>query len=557
MIRKLNLLFAITICFLSANLNAGVNLKNGNFYISYTDVKIETDLAAFKEITRTYNSKSTFVGLFGYGWGSAIETYLHVYPDGTIVVIEHGSGGTTVFNSGLITEDMAEYMIDQLIDVSIAQGDIDNNPNTILKRRNKLTKNHDYRRVLWDRYVKKGVLFYETNFPVDMEWESHEKGNELIVKSENGYKRTSGSVIENFNLNGKLIKTDKGHGKWSVLEYTNNKLSKITHGNGSVYKIDINDAGFISYIYYNDEKATFKYVGKNLIYNRDIAGNHYQYVYDNKHNMTKIIYNPIRTKEVKEDAMHMEYEAKTSWISKITDRNGDVVEYTYGVFYNEDGTKDDNHYSTNVTRTDEYGQDRTNKYEYVIGIKENGERYSQKIKTTIRGIVTETTYDELCERPIEIIRGKRKTTFKYNNRCLLIEKLSGSDSIYMKYHPKIEKMTYVKNSSGEFNFEYNDNANLTFANKNNDAWVRLVYDTKGKITKMQQEAKTLVFKYNEMGKPVRIEIEGLGGIDVTYDKYGEIERVESTDGHKMALKVTQAFQKLLALVKPSGVNLGM
>ena len=45
---------------------AGVNLKNGNFYISYTDIIVPgggMDL----EITRTNNSKSTEKGWFGFG----------------------------------------------------------------------------------------------------------------------------------------------------------------------------------------------------------------------------------------------------------------------------------------------------------------------------------------------------------------------------------------------------------------------------------------------------------------------------------------------------------
>ena len=75
---------------------AGVNLKNGNFYISYTDIVIGA--AKFKiEITRTYNSKSTGMGLFGFGWGSDYETALQLGSDGRITIREHGQGGKTFF----------------------------------------------------------------------------------------------------------------------------------------------------------------------------------------------------------------------------------------------------------------------------------------------------------------------------------------------------------------------------------------------------------------------------------------------------------------------------
>ena len=38
--------------FLSFGLKAGVNIKNGNFYISYTDVLLKKYKSAFKELTR-------------------------------------------------------------------------------------------------------------------------------------------------------------------------------------------------------------------------------------------------------------------------------------------------------------------------------------------------------------------------------------------------------------------------------------------------------------------------------------------------------------------------
>lgn len=561
MIRKS---IAILVFFLSAYVFAGVNLKNGNFYISYTDIKIDSQHAAVDEITRTYNSKSTHVGLFGYGWGSMIETYVHAYPDGSMVVFEHGSGGKTIFNNDLITEDMIEFMIDELIEKGIEIGDIENAPNIIIQWRNKYSTNHDARRGYWDKYVRKGLLTYETDFPDGMEWESYERGNELIIKTATGFIKKDGNEIESFDNYGRLVKIDKGNGKWSKLEYSDGKLSKIINADNTEMLITINEEGFVERIEvdesisaYNYNYAVFKYIGEDLIYNRDVGGNHYRFIYDEHHNMIEVIYNPVRTKNTPKDSQYMEYEPKTMWISKITDRNGDVAEYHYDVYYKEDGTKDDDHYGTRVSRTDEYGNKNTNSYEYFIGVKETGERFSQKIITEINGIKTATTYDDLCEMPIEIIRRNRKTTFKYNNRCLLTEKISNSDSIYMKYHPKLEKLTYVKNKDGEYVFEYNDFGDLIFAQKNKDVWARLVYNDDRKITEMQQEDKTLVFKYNKIGKPIKIEIEGLGGINVTYDKYGEIERVSSEDGHEMALKVTQAFQNLLTLVKPAGVNLNM
>ena len=75
-----------------------------------------------------------------------------------------------------------------------------------------------------------------------------------------------------------------------------------------------------------------------------------------------------------------------------------------------------------------------------------------------------------------------------------------------------------------------------------------------KNIKKKKASRTLAFKYNSLGKPVEIKMEKVGKINVAYDNYGDIKKVESKQGHKRALQVTSAFQNLLSIVKPAGVN---
>src|SRR5690606_38015771 len=86
--------------------SAGVNLKNGNFYISYTDIVVPGGGKKL-EITRTYNSKSTEIGWFGFGWGSEFETRLEVSADGAIIIHENGSGAKTRFTPGAAIDPVA------------------------------------------------------------------------------------------------------------------------------------------------------------------------------------------------------------------------------------------------------------------------------------------------------------------------------------------------------------------------------------------------------------------------------------------------------------------
>lgn len=540
-------------------LYSGVNLKNGNFYISYTDVMVAKSYGAIDEISRTYNSKSTQVGLFGYGWGTVFESHLYTYPDGSIVIAEYGAGGKTPFTTPFSTQDMLDLMIDQLIQTAVDQGDLDNSPNAILKKREVLS-DQEQRIALWNKYVNKGLLEYTSTLPAGAEWESFERGRERILKTESGYTRIKSSKIEEFNLDGQLVKIDEKNGQYSTLEYVDGKLSKIINADNTFVEFTLNQDGFITQIDHNGKSAKFRYEGQNLVFAEDVAGNKYEHSYDVNHNMVKILYNPVRFKGEAEDAMLMEYEPKTGFLSKITDRNGESTTYTYKKYFKEDGSIDDDHYSTQVTKKDYVGNLQTNDYEYFIGTKEDGNTFTKQINTTINGITTSTVYDELCGVPISIKRGNNETTFKYNNRCLLLEKITPYDSITMQYHPNFEKMTYVKNSSGEYRFEYDEKANLTYITKNEDSWTRLEYDEHSKITRMTQEDRTLDFTYNDLGKPSKILLkteDTTGSINVTYDEYGEILSVKSDDGSSMALEVTQAFQELLNLVKPAGVNLNM
>jgi hypothetical protein len=46
-----------------------------------------------------------------------------------------------------------------------------------------------------------------------------------------------------------------------------------------------------------------------------------------------------------------------------------------------------------------------------------------------------------------------------------------------------------------------------------------------------------------------------GSITVSYTNAGEIKSVDSSGGRKVASEVTAAFQNLLEIIRPAGVNL--
>ena len=170
--------------------------------------------------------------------------------------------------------------------------------------------------------------------------------------------------------------------------------------------------------------------------------------------------------------------------------------------------------------------------------------------------------------PIKIARGKHVTNFKYNEKGLLVSKNSTrGDHVEIEYDKKHNKIQKVTNNSGWTQFSYDGKGNLQKAENSQGKAILLIYNSKGKIQKMvdreidkktkKETKRVLAFTYNSLGKPVEIEMQKVGKIQVAYTNYGEISQVKSKQGHKMALQVTQAFQNLLAIVKPAGVNLNM
>ncbi len=93
---KILMMFLTLLLFIPLSLFAGVNLKNGNYYVTYTDL-IATGGGHDLMVQRTYNSKSIDMGWFGFGWGSDFETYLVVSPDGSVTIHENGTGAANRF----------------------------------------------------------------------------------------------------------------------------------------------------------------------------------------------------------------------------------------------------------------------------------------------------------------------------------------------------------------------------------------------------------------------------------------------------------------------------
>ena len=524
---------------------SGVNLKNGNFYISYTDIIVPGhghDL----EVIRTYNSKSADKGWFGFGWGSDYETYLTVSADGSVVVHENGSGSLTRFNPKKAVDP--EGAAKKILQAMRKRTTVSEKVAADLIR--KLKNDAELRMAYAKRFdvkakLTKGTVLY-----------SNTRGLQKVVKTASGYQRIyNDGKVEVFNDKGKLLSiSDKNKFKVSLTYGKNTFVKAIKDSKGKQLFFEWYADGKVKSVSSGaDKKKTlYKYEGDDLVESTDVGGNTFKYGYDHNHNMVKITYKDKSSQTIK-------YTPKTQFVQEVVSRNGESTKYKY-----ESNPKNpDFHYWTTVQKKTASGKKSKYKYEYEIKTKPDGSHYTYRIATTINGLKTETIYSECCSLPLKITRGKQTTRFKYNDKGLLVEKNSNrGDFIKLDYHKKFNKITSVVNKKGRTDFAYDKKGNLTQA-KNAKKSVFLTYNRYGQIKKMKDKDRKngkirhLEFTYNALGKPIVIKMKNVGKIEVEYDNYGEIKQVKSAAGHKMALQVTQAFQSLLAIVKPAGVNLNM
>ena len=87
--------------------------------------------------------------------------------------------------------------------------------------------------------------------------------------------------------------------------------------------------------------------------------------------------------------------------------------------------------------------------------------------------------------------------------------------------------------------------------------VKLTYDGKGRISKIEDQAKKIIkIGYEErFGKPSMVESHGVGSINVSYKSNGEIEKVNSKEGPVVAVQVAATFNNLLEIIAPANTQL--
>ncbi|MEK7690844.1 MAG: DUF6531 domain-containing protein [Bdellovibrionota bacterium] len=536
---------------------ANVSLKNGNFFMGYTDINYPGGFEP--RIERVYNSKTPFKGIFGWGWGNEYEAYLEVSADGSVVVHEYGGGAENRFTPVAFKASELDAAVASLVDAKRKMGGIGSTAQADAEKK-KLKTDAYYRNEEWKKLVAMGKLSAR-KLPNGTQLHSNRFSYQYITKVDAGYVRAfDNGRVEKFDEMGRLTRINDRNSNFVELAYgKDGKIEKIVDNFNRKIFFSFNKKGLVEKIEGEGGKvAVYKYNDQDeLSWSKDVDANVYEYKYspNKNHNMVQIAYSDKTT-------MEMAYFGRDLFenIKSVKDRSGNTTSYAYE--YGKGGNKFQK-IAVSVVGPDKKPISKS-AYEYFLALKATGEEWTRKMVSVVDGDRTETVYNECCGLPLSIKRNGLETAFEYDTKGHVTKKTTPFEVTELKYDPKAGKVARVaryskknKKASSWSEFNYDEKGNLIFAKNSEGKGVKLLYDTNGRIKSLvDQERKQLHFKYDpQTSKPIEISDPALGTITVSYNAAGEIKKVESSAGRKIAMQVTSAFQNLLDIIRPAGVSL--
>lgn len=548
---------------------AEVSLKNGNFFTGATDMKLPGGFEP--SIERVYNSKTGFKGIFGNGWGNEYEVYLEVGSDGGVVVHEYGGGAENRFDSPTMTADEMGKAADQIVAAAKSQGDVTGDQG-LADYRGKLLSDAMFRDAEWRKYIGKKVL-QPRPLPVGTVLTSGRFSYQTVVVLRTGYQRKlDNGRTELFGKDGKLRQLLNSSGNYLTFAYDVPGQITLRDDFGRSIVLFQNDRNLITRIEASNGKTcSYRYNERDeLIFARDTDGVEATYEYDaaGRHNLIKL-------KNTSGMSNEIAYYPRDQFenVKSVLDTDGTLSEYTYVI-----DKADKRHYTVSVKVTgkpDKSGKGETistSSYEYTNLNKPTGEEYTAKMIALVDGDRTATTYNAEG-LPTRIEHADEATSFVYDSKGHVTQKTTTRDISDLTYDSACSKVSSVKITSRpdgkiseDGHFAYDEKCNLISASAPEKS-VKMQYDAKGRISEVDADSgEKIAFEYNVNSKPTKISVlEHIGKdgkmvplqfITVTYKDDGEIDKVEAVPpGREAALQVTTAFQELLDIIRPAGVNL--
>ncbi|MFP5518342.1 MAG: DUF6531 domain-containing protein [Bdellovibrionia bacterium] len=542
---------AFTLLF-SLQAHALVDMKNANYSNTWVDMDVPGSGYDLK-IIRTYNSRSLFNGMFGFGWCSDFETSVEINAEGNLRVKECGGGLEVTFAPREITRSDVTKTINSIMAKIKADKKVSFTDSYLKQLAAQLLEDDNLRSDYAQKYgiavgVKEGTKFFANGREVE-----HFTFNKTF------YTRTlpDGSS-QRFNLVGRLTHIYDKNGNFLKFEYDKDMIKTI----------EDNNSRRLSFTYYPNKKikmirgpngiaAEYRFSNlDDLSYVKNAWLKEYSYQYDELHNLVKATW-PDKT------FISVKYDAANDWVIGFQDR--DKCQETYKYEFNPKDPK--NHYWSTAKKVCGKEVMADNRYEFWHKQRQDGQIYLQRVLTDVNGSVTDITYHEVFGKPLSIRRNSERITYDYFPDGLVKVKQSPGTRMEYAYHPTLKKVAAVTTiysdvkgkvvSRRSTQFTYDGKGNLVTAKNSEGQSIVMTYDARGRIASITDQAKKVVkIQYEERyGKPAVVTRPGLGTIRVSYKPNGDINKVESKEGPSVAMQVASTFNNLLDIIAPATAEL--
>jgi YD repeat-containing protein len=540
--------------------DAFVARRNGNFTIGYTDV---TALPGFGMLLeRVYNSKSSFSGMFGFGWGSDYEVYLGFQADGAIVVHQNGGGANASFTPPKPDEGVLRAAVQALSAARRQAGDLA--PDALRAYEERLGTDERFRHDEWERL--RGVAgITPRDLPVGTQLTSNNtgyNGHQVLTRVAGGYRLEGGGPTWEFDDKGRFVRVSDANGHWVTAERNaNGQLKTLKDDLGATIALDLDAGGhLVRAISSNGITVRYRFQGAQLVYSKDTKGNEYSFAYDDRNNMVRVGYFDGSELVVAYDPVEQLEGARL-----LRDRDGSLTLYErYG---SNDAAAMHIGLSIEGRAADGAVVSRVRE-ESIYRIKRSGTgRYVHQEIAEEDGSSSTTTYDE-SNHPLEIVKNGARTVFRYDDKGRMTYREDATSTQELTY-ASVGKVSRAQITSRDaegkthkttVDYRYDARANLKAADTADGVHIELGYDKEGRIVSMKGRgdkatAGELRLEYPAVSwHPTRMTAVGTGSIRVTYDANGEIVNTESEGGRAVALKITSMYGALLDAIRPAGVR---
>lgn len=530
-----------------------VNLNNGNFSVSFLDFSFLSDPIELG-LSRTYNSRSNYEGLFGFGWSSNIDTYLEFLADNTILLREGGGGKTDVFVAATKADLTAQ--VDKLIQ-QLRTKEATRSETYWKNIRSQALNDEFYRRALFRKYFPS-----DTKYLQGETWHlrSGQEGTLVRLSDGNLQLTQNNSPDRVFDKQGNLIRyVDPVSRAYLTLKWKDKRLLTIADKQGRTVEFSYTGTGQILQAVFIDitkQKVTtsYKYDQRGqahvLVSATDGYGNTFLYDYSADGNLTKITYHD-KTEDV------VSYGKKSDWVERVKSWNGSYIDYRFSVD-SADPLKQAVEVQLFSSVGKPVGDSRKNSYEFKRRL--DGSLYLTTLREVMGKSITETTYNVCCNLAVKINVNGVVSTMAYDDQGRLTEKKDPSGVTVFAYKGTDVQPNVVTRNGIKYTYEY-EKAGVQKA-QGPAGEIAVSYDKSGRIQALKNVKKgsVLKFTYNPFGQPDVIEQENFGKINFRYNTLGELLELVPTSFKDeispimVATKITGSFKDFLILMLPTRVT---